>query len=118
MLGPRKTVEVGIAVSAALGTVNDIEVLKREIKLSGESLDFVLELAGFERGELIEERQDYDGVDSDHEGLDAENEEPQVVKEVNAGGLDDLEETSEDGGSESDDKSLGLDEISNELFLR
>ena len=47
-----------VGVPAPLATVNDVEVLQREIKLSSKLLDADFEITFRERCELVEERLD------------------------------------------------------------
>ena len=49
VLFPRKTIEVGIAVSAALATVDDIQLVKREVQLLSQILNTSLQFARFKR---------------------------------------------------------------------
>ena len=111
---PRETIEICIAVGAALAAVNDIEFGEGEAKAFGQGFDAGLELAFFKRRELVEEGEDSDGVDGDCEDLNADAEEPEVVEEAVAGLLDDGEEPAEQGGTENDEKGLRLEEIGKE----
>lgn len=74
VLLPWQTKEVGIAVGTSLASINDVELLEREVETRSESLDTGLECARVQRRELVEEWQDGDGVDSDHENLEGSSE--------------------------------------------
>lgn len=89
VLLPREAKEVGIAVSAALAAVNDEELGQRELQLLGQLLNSILELARFQRRELVEQRENCNWIDRDHEDLQACAKEPQVVEELGARPLDD-----------------------------
>lgn len=113
VLLPGETKEIGVGVGASLASINDVELVKRELEAGGKSLDLGLELALLERGELVEQRQDSNGVDSNHEDLEAGGESPEVEEELVAGLLDDLEETGQDGRSENEGQELRLENIGN-----
>lgn len=118
VLAPGETVEVGIAVAAALGTVDDIEVLEGEVELGGKSFNLSLELPVLEGRELVEQGQDGNWVGGDHKGLDSEDKQPQVVEEVVAKVSDNLQESGENGSAEGGDQALRLDKIDSELEHR
>ena len=115
VLSPGKTIEVRVAVGAALRSVDDIEVLEGEFESGGQCLNLGSQRARLQRRELVEERQDKDRVDSDHEGLDEQDEDPCVVEEVHAESLDNLEETGEDRTANDGDQGLCLEEVGDEL---
>ena len=111
VLLPGETKEVGIAVGAALASINDIELVEREVELLGEALDIVLEFALLQRGQLVEERENGNRVDGDHEDLKKSGENPEVVEELIASLLDNGEETREDGRGQDDSDEVRLDHI-------
>lgn len=114
VLLPGETKEIGVGVGASLASINDVELVKRELEAGGKSLDLGLELALLERGELVEQRQDSNGVDGNHEDLETGGEGPEVEEELVAGLLDDLEETGQDGRSENEGQELRLENIGDE----
>jgi hypothetical protein len=118
VLLPGETKEIGVGVGASLASVNDIELVKRELEAGGESFNLGLELTILERRQLVEQRQNSNGVDGDHEDLESDDEEPQVVEELVTSLLDDLEETGEERRRENEGESLGLDEIGDEELRR
>lgn len=114
VLLPRQAKEVGVAVSRALATINHIELVQRKVEPLGQSLDSCLELARFQRRQLVKQRQNGDRVDGNHEDLEEGTEHPEVVEELVTSLLDDLEETSQDGRGKDDGEQLRLDEIRDE----
>lgn len=74
VLLPRKAEEVGIAVGASLASINDVELLEREVKAHSQSFDTSLECSRVQRRELVEQRQDGDWVNGDHENLECGSE--------------------------------------------
>jgi hypothetical protein len=118
VLLPGETKEIGVGVGAALAAVDDVELVQGELEAGGKRLDLCLELAVLERRQLVEQGQDGDGVDGDHEDLEGDDEEPEVVEELVASLLDDLEEAGEEGGREDKGQELSLDEIRDEELGR
>jgi hypothetical protein len=118
VLLPGETKEIGVGVGASLASINDIELVERELEASSESFNLCLELTILERRQFVEQGQDSNGVDGDHEDLESNDEEPQVVEELVTSLLDDLEETSEERRRENEGESLGLDEIGDEELGR
>lgn len=114
VLLPRQTKEIGVAVGAALASVDDIQLVEGELELLGKILYIRLQLAFLQGRELIEERQDGDRVDRNHENLETSAKHPEVVKELITGLLDDAEETREDRRGENDHEQVRLGHISNE----
>lgn len=108
VLLPRQAEEVRVAVGAALAPVDDVQLVQRELEALRQGLDAVLELALLERRQLVEEREDGDGVDCDHEDLQAGGECPEVEEELVAGALDDCEEAGQDGGRQGEGEQVGL----------
>lgn len=53
VLAPGETVEVGVAVSAALGTIDNVEVLQRELESASQSLNFGAQLTRLKRTEFV-----------------------------------------------------------------
>jgi hypothetical protein len=92
VLLPRQTEEVGVAVRTALASINDVELVQRELQLLGQILDALLQLAGLQGRELVEQREDSDRVDGNHEDLESSSEQPQIVEELVAGLLNDGQE--------------------------
>lgn len=118
VLLPGKTKEIGVGVGASLASINDVELVQRELEARGKRFNLGLELTVLERRQLVEQRQDSDGVDGDHEDLESNEEEPQVVEKLVASLLDDLEETSEERRCEDQGEGLGLDHISDKELGR
>lgn len=111
VLLPWQAVEVGIAVGTALAAVNDVQLLEGEVKLLSEVLDTGLQCTRLEGRELVEQRQNDDGVDSDGEDLEEDSKEPQVVEERVIKLLHDLEHSTDDGSTENNSKHLSLEHI-------
>lgn len=111
VLLPRQPVEVRIAVRAPLAAIDDVKLMQREVEPARKVLDAGLEVAGLQRGELVEQRQDGDRVDGDGEDLDEDAEEPQVVEERVARLLDDLEHGADDGCAQHDAQHLALQDV-------
>jgi hypothetical protein len=118
VLLPWETVEVGVGVGAALAPVDDVELLEGELELGSELLHLGLELALLEGRELVEQRQDEDGVRGDHEQLQGGGKDPEVEDEAGARLLDDLEETGEDGRGERKGQKLRLEQVGEEELGR
>lgn len=114
VLLPRQTVEEGIGVSAALAAVNDVQLVQGEVEPSSQFIDLCLELAVLEGRQLVEQRLDKGRIQSSHENLNGGGENPSVKDELVASLLDDLEETSEDGGHQDGSQEVGLDDIGDE----
>ena len=113
VLLPWQTVEVGVAVGAALATVDNVEFRERELQLLGQVLDAGLDVTRFQGRKLVEEGQNNDRVDGDSEDLNKDAEEPQVVEERVASSLNDLENGADDRSSEDNSKHLTLEHIRN-----
>lgn len=111
VLLPRKTVEVSVTVSTALAAINDVQLRERELELLGQVLDTGLDLTGLQRRQLVEQRQDDDGVDSNSENLDEDTEQPQIVEERVTRLLDDLEHSADDRCPQHDTEHLTLEHI-------
>lgn len=118
VLLPGETKEIGVGVGASLASINDIELVKGELEASGKSFNLGLELTILKRRQLVEQRQNSNGVDGDHEDLESNDEEPQVVEELVTSLLDDLEETGEERRRKNEREGLGLDEIGDEELGR
>ena len=101
VLLPWEAEEVSIRMGRALGAVDNVEFGKGELVAVGKLVNLGLELSIFKRGELIEEREDPDGVDGDHDELQSSSEGPEVEDEAVASGLNNLEETCDDRRDES-----------------
>jgi hypothetical protein len=67
---PGKTEEVGIAVGAAFGAVDLVQVLERELELGGQVFDSGAEVTIGQRRELVKEGLDHGGVEDDHDKLE------------------------------------------------
>lgn len=111
VLLPGQTKEVGIGMAATLATVDDEELVQRELEVGSKGVDLCLELAFGERRQLIEERQDEDWVSSGHEDLQASSKGPEVDEKLASGPLDNAEESGEDRGQDDGGDEVGLDEI-------
>jgi len=111
VLLPRQPEEVGIRMRAPLASIDDVELLQGELELFGQSFNAILQRPSFERGELVEQGQDDDGVDGNHKHLQPGREHPKVKEELASRLLDNLQETGKDGRSEDESEHLGLDQI-------
>jgi hypothetical protein len=111
VLLPGETKEIGVGVGTSLASINDVELVQGELEACGKRFNLGLELTVLERRQLVEQRQDSDGVDGDHENLESNDEEPQVIEELVTSLLDDLEETGKERRRKDKSESLGLDQI-------
>lgn len=59
-------------MGAALGTVDFIQMLEREVQLRGKAFDSFLKGAFGEWGQLVEERLNHSRIDKDHQNLEGE----------------------------------------------
>ena len=96
VLLPGHAEEVSVAVGATLATVNDVQLRERELELLGQILDAALELTLLKGRELVEQRQNEDGVDGDHDDLETSDENPEVVEELVSSLLHNSQKASED----------------------
>lgn len=108
---PGQAGEVGVAVGAALASINDLQLAEGEFELGSESLDRLLEFSGLQRLELVEEGNDEDGIDCHGRDLDNEHEDPEVVKEAVTSPFDNGQEGAADGDTECDGQGLALEHI-------
>lgn len=108
---PWQTGEVGVAVGAALASVDDLQFREREVEPRGEGFDGILELARLERLKLVEQGDNEDRVDGHAENLDRQHEDPQVVEEVLASLPDDGEEGAAQRNAKGQTKGLTLDHV-------
>lgn len=111
VLLPGQTVEVGVAVSTALASINDMQLRKWELEFLREVLDTGLDLTWLQRGQLVEQWQNDNRVDGDGEDLNEDAKQPQIVEERITGLLDDLEHSSDDRCSQNDTEHLTLEHI-------
>jgi hypothetical protein len=111
VLLPGQTVEVSIAVGTTLAAINDVQLRERELELLGKVLNTGLDLTRLQRGQLVEQGQNSDGVDSDGEDLDEDSKEPQVVEERVTSLLDDLEDGADNWSSQNNTQHLALEHI-------
>lgn len=111
VLLPRQTIEVRIAVSAPLAAIDDVELMQGELELLCELLNTGFDWARLKRGQLIEQRQDRDRVDSDSKDLDEDTEEPEVIEEAVTRLLDDLESRSQDRATDHNSQRLTLQNV-------
>lgn len=111
VLLPGETVEVGVAVGAALATVDDVQLLQREFQLLGEVLNTSLQFARLQGRQLVEQRQDSNRVDSDSKDLDKDTEEPEIVEERVTGLLDNLEHRANNRSTQNNTQHLTLEHI-------
>lgn len=113
VLLPGQTIEVSIAVGTALAAIDDVQLRKRELELLGKVLDTSLDLTRLQRGQLVEQGQNHNGVDSDGEHLDEDTEEPKVVEERVAGLLDNFEYSTDNRSSQNYTQHLSLEHVRN-----
>lgn len=118
MFLPGKSKEVGIAVSTALATIDNVQFLKGEIQLPGQVLNTSLELARLQRRQLVKQRQDGNRVNSDSKDLHEDTKEPQVVEERVTGNLDDLKHRTDNRSSQNNSEHLTLEHIRNPELQR
>jgi hypothetical protein len=111
VLLPGETKEIGVGVGAALAAIDDVELVQGKLEAGGEGFNTRLEVAILERGELVEQGQDGNGVDGDHEDLETSSESPEVEEELVARLLDNLEETGKNGRGEDKSQELGLEDV-------
>lgn len=111
LLLPWQASEVGIAVGAALAAVNDLQFREREVEALGKSFDSVFERTGLERGKLVEQRNNDDGVDSNSEELDTESEQPEIVEELVTSLLNDLQESPAKRDTKGQRECLSLEQV-------
>lgn len=76
VLLPRKTEEISVTMRAALTAIDDEQFLEREVKFLCQRLGLSLQFAFLQRGQLVEKRQNEDGVDRDGEDLKYSGKEP------------------------------------------
>jgi hypothetical protein len=108
VLLPGQTVEVSIAVGTTLAAIDDVQFRERELELLGKVLHTSLDLTRLQRGQLVEQRQNSNGVDSDGENLDEDTEKPEVVEERVTSLLDNLEHGTDNRSSQNDAQHLTL----------
>ena len=96
---PRKTIEVCIAVSAALATIDNVQLVEREAQLLSQSLNTSLQFTRFKRRELIEQRQNHKRVDSNSEDLNEDHEKPHIVEKGVPSLLNDLHHSANEGSA-------------------
>lgn len=111
VLLPGQTVEVSIAVGTTLAAIDDVQLREGELELLGKVLNTSLDLTRLQRGQLVEQRQNSDGVDSNGEDLDEDTEEPQVVEEGVTSLLDNLEHGADNRSSQNDTQHLALEHV-------
>lgn len=116
VLLPRKTEEVGIAMSAALAAIDDVEFMQWELQLLCQVLHIGLEFALLQWRQLVEEREDDNWVDGYHEHLQPGAEHPEIIEELVACLLDDRQEPKEDRRNQEEEEHVGLDQVSHEQF--
>jgi len=80
VLLPGKAEKVGITVCASLAPINRVNVVQRELQVRSKLLHTSLDLARFERGQLVKQRQNNDRIDSDSKDLYQDAEQPEVVR--------------------------------------
>lgn len=114
VLLPGETKKIGVAVSAALAAIDDVEFVKGELELLGEILNVGLELAFLQGRKFVEQWQDSNGVNRNHEDLKTSAEHPEVIEELAASLLNDGEETGKNGRSQNHSQQVGLDHIRDE----
>jgi hypothetical protein len=111
VLLPGQTIEVSIAVGTALAAIDDVQLREWELELLGKVLDTSLDLTRLQRGQLVEQGQKHNGVNSDGEHLDEDTKEPKVVEERVAGLLDDLEYGADNRSSQNYTQHLSLEHV-------
>ena len=118
VLLPGQTEKVRVAVRTPLATVNDIQFLKRELQLPSEILNTGLQLTRLQRRQLVEQRQDSNGIDRDGENLNEHTKQPQVVEERVTSVLDNLEHPTDNRSTQHNAEHLTLEHIRNPQLQR
>ena len=113
VLLPGQTIEVSIAVGTALAAIDDVQLRERELELLGKVLDTSLDLTRLQRGQLVEQGQNHNGVDSDGEHLNEDTEEPKIVEERVTSLLDNLEHGADNRSSQNYTQHLSLEHVRN-----
>lgn len=108
---PRKTSEVGIAMSTALAAIDNLQFRQGELKLRGERLNAVLKLSWLERLEFVKHGYNENGINSHSRDLDNQHEDPEVVEEVLTSPLDNGEERAANWDTKRNGESLAFDHI-------
>lgn len=111
VLLPGQTIEVSITVGTALAAIDDVQLRKRELELLGKVLDTSLDLTRLQRGQLVEQGQNHNGVDSDGEHLNEDTEEPKIVEERVTSLLDNLEHGADNWSSQNYTQHLSLEHV-------
>lgn len=118
MLLPRHTKEVRVAMSASLTTINNIELMKRKLQALSQTLNTSLQLPRLQRGKLVKQRQNRNGVDRNHKDLQSSPKQPKVIKELVPRLLHNSQEARKDGRGQNESQHLRLQDIHNEEFGR
>ncbi|KAH3670907.1 hypothetical protein OGAPHI_000618 [Ogataea philodendri] len=98
---PWQTKEVSVGMRRSLGTVYNKDFVQRELVLLGQFFNLQLELAVFQRLDLVEQWLDEFWIDNNHKDLNKEQEHRQVIHELVAEIVDNLQESSKNWTSES-----------------
>jgi hypothetical protein len=116
VLLPWQAEEICIAVCRPLAAIDDVQLGKGELETLGQCLNTGFQLTRLEGRQLVEQWENRDRVDCDHEDLKTSAEQPEVVEELVARLLDDLEEAGENWRRKDDREHIGLDHIRNECL--
>lgn len=100
-------------MGTALAAIDDVQLRKRELELLGKVLDTSLDLTRLQRGQLVEQGQNHNGVDSDGEHLNEDTEEPKIVEERVTSLLDNLEHGADNRSSQNYTQHLSLEHVRN-----
>ena len=114
VLLPRHTKKVRIAVSASLTSINNIELMKRELQALSQALNTSLQVARLERRKLVEQRQNRNRVDGNHEDLQSSPKQPKVIEELIASLLHNSQKARKDRRSKNESQHLRLQHIHDE----
>ncbi len=114
VLLPWQAKEISVAMSAALASINHVQLLKWEVQLCCEVFDARFKWPRIEGRKLVEKGQDGNWVDGDHEHLKCSAEQPEIVEELVASLLDNLQEPRKNWWSEDESQHLGLEDVCNE----
>jgi len=101
MFAPWEAKEVRIAMRAALGTVDLIQMLEREVQLRSKAFDPFSKVAFGERRQLIKEWLNDSRVDEDHQNLEGKQERHQEWDEAVTSPLKDLQKGGKEWSTES-----------------
>jgi len=111
MFAPWEAKEVGIAVRAALGTINLVQVLERELELRSQTFNPFPKAAFREWRQFVEEWLNNSRVDEDHQDLEREQERHQERNKAVTSPLENLQEGGKERCTECESDQPTFDSI-------